>query len=124
MQRNFFFLSPMVSVESQGGALVQQVMQVLQGAIKRVEPGIILVHAGMNNVAKTYLYRSEYHQLQSAEGEIENLVSKLAEFLKIFPKVKVILSSVTATRDVSTDRKANVMNEQLRQHCERRKCFL
>lgn len=115
-----FFDCPMVTVVSIGGALVWQVEQALQGGLERDRPGLILIHAGVNNLSKNFLYRDEYHQLQAISQEIELLVAKLTEYEELIPESKIILSSVTATKDGSINMKAGLINEQLKLYCERR----
>lgn len=79
----------------------------------------------MNNVSKNFLYRDEYHLLQAISQEIELLVAKLAKYEELIPESKIILSSVTATKDGSINMKAGLINEQLKLYCERRCwCFM
>ena len=89
-----------VTVESKGGALVHQVSRLMQESIKRPTPGVILVHTGVNNVSKNYLYHNEHHQLCTVAGEIEDLVLKISDYTASFPDIKVILSAITAKRTV------------------------
>ena len=84
---------------------MRQVTQILRESLNRVDPELILIHAGINNVSKNHLYSNEYHQLQSTADDIGSLASSIAEYEKSFPDVRVILSFVTATRDGWIDEK-------------------
>lgn len=70
----------MVTLVSIGGALVWQVEQAFKGRLEQVRPSVILIHAGVYNLSKNFLYCDEYHQLQAISQEIELLEARLTKY--------------------------------------------
>ena len=111
----------MSTIKSLGGALVHEVNHLLKCGLEEIRPGLIFVHAGVNNLSKNYLYKSEFQQIQSTLFEMGALENTISQYTETFSGVQVIFSSVTATKDGDINARALIINEQIKECCARRR---
>ena len=88
--------------------------------LRRITPRSILVHAAVNNLSKTHLFKSEYQQISLTISEIDQLAVSLQEHSKLNPGVTVILSSVITTRDDFINARAQIINDHIELCCMER----
>ena len=124
-EQHEFFQGSMAGIISKGGAVVHEVATLLRQCLGRFRPGIIFIHAGVNNLSKTYLYKNEIHQMSCAKFELAVLENILSSYVSESLGTRVILSSVTATKDGRINARAKYLNDYIEQCCVRNKwCFM
>ena len=113
------FSSPLIKVSARGGALIHEVQHDLEIYTKRFAPKIIIFHAGVNNVSKTYLYRNEYEQITCALDQTKQLEQELKKFPMVYQGVKIVLSAIVVTKDGFINARSEIVNEQIRSCCRK-----
>ena len=113
------FSSPLVKVSARGGGLISEVQRDIGIYIRRFAPKIMLVHVGVNNVSKAYLYPSEYMQIACALDQTKQLEQALRKFSMVYQGVKIILSAIVVTKDGFINARSNIVNEQIQSCCRR-----
>ena len=93
----------------------------LEVNVQAFSPKIIIFHAGVNNLSKTYLYTNEYSQISSALAEIVQLEQLLKQYSMVYLDTKIVLSAIVATKDGFINARSNIVNEDIRLCCERNK---
>ena len=116
-EQHTFLKCVMAGVVSKGGALVHEVTTLLSNSLQQFKPGFIFVNAGVNNLSKTHLYRNEMHQLASTKYELTGLENVISLYTASLPGVRVILSSITATKDGRVNARAMDINGHIEQCC-------
>ena len=116
-EQHIFLKCAMAGVVSKGGALVHEVTNLLSRCLKKFRPGFVFVHAGVNNLSKTYLYQNEKHQLASTKSELAGLENVISQYAAGVSGMRVILSSVTATKDGRVNARATDINEHIELCC-------
>lgn len=125
LQNHAFFRSAMAGIVSKGGAVVNEVTEKLQQCLERYRPGIIFIHTGVNNLSKTYLYQNEMHQIATTKSELAGLECVVSNYVSGARGVRIILSSITATKDGRINARAKDINEYIEQCCMRNGwCFM
>ena len=125
LQHYAFFRSAMAGIVSKGGAVVSEVTERLQQCLERFRPGIIFIHAGVNNLSKTYLYQNEVHQIATTKSELAGLECVVSNYVSMARGARIILSSITATKDGRINARAKDINEYIEQCCMRNGwCFM
>ena len=87
--------------------------------VAKCKPRKLLCHVGVNNLSKTFLYESEFHQIQSTQNELQNFEKSLKEVTSKYDQTKVIFSSVLVTKDGFVNARADILNEAMRLCCYR-----
>ena len=113
------FSSPLIKVSARGGALIHEVQHDLEIYTKRFAPKIIIFHAGVNNVSKTYLYRNEHEQITCALDQTKQLEQELKKFPMVYQGVKIVLSAIVVTKDGFINARSEIVNEQIRSCCRK-----
>ena len=111
------FKNPMIHVYSQGGALISQVAYHVERLAKLYVPKVIIVHAGVNNVSKCFLYDSEYNQLCDASKQLQELTIMLQRLASEIHGVKVIISSIIPTKNDNINARSKILNDQMDYLC-------
>lgn len=111
------FTNQMVRVSTQGGALIEQVQNNLCRLSKDINPFIILIHAGVNNLSKEYLYNNECQQMCIAENAICNFSTVLLQMCAGERKIHVVWSSIIKTKDDNINIRAVALNTIIREMC-------
>ncbi|MES9884567.1 MAG: reverse transcriptase domain-containing protein [Sedimenticola sp.] len=117
------FTSPMVHVFAQGGALLHQVQNNLQHMVSTYAPKVILIHAGVNNASKTFLYRDEYEQMSVAHAQLCSLEQCLQSIVRSANGCIVILSSIIGTKDGFINARARIINTSIEAICNKNKWY-
>ena len=76
---------------SQSGACIKEILHTL---ISRYRPVMVVVHVGINNLSKTYLYHDEFEQMAVPCNEIVQLIGFLLAATMHISGVYIITSSV------------------------------
>ena len=116
LEWHHFMGCAMAVVMSKGGALIHEVTGLLSKRLMQSSPGFIFVNAGVNNLSKTYLFQNEMHLNASAIYQFSGLENVITKYAASFPSVKVIISSVTVTKDGRINARAINMNKHI-EHC-------
>lgn len=101
--------------------MISQIEREIIRLAERYCPRVVLVHAGVNNLSKTYLYENEFQQLQSTKNELFHLEQSIQNIILQNKQVKVILSTILVTKDGFVNARAGIMNEIMKSCCERNK---
>ena len=113
------FNNPMLCISSKGGALIEQVLHNLCGLLKDIIPFVILIHVGVNNLSKEYLFENEYQQMCVAERSLKYFASTLLQMLDVFSNrtVRVVFSSIIKTKDDNINVRAVTFNKLMQEMC-------
>ena len=111
------FTNNMVRISAQGRALVEQVQTNLCRISKYINPFVIFIHAGVNNLSKEYLYNNEYQQMCIAKNALLKFSPVLLQMCAGNRKVQVVSSSIIKTKDDNINIRATVHNKITREMC-------
>ncbi len=113
------FHNPLVRVVALGGATVGKVCGTLTDELVRQRPLVVFVHAGVNNLSKTFLYTNEFHQMTSTIDELNAMEALLTNYVSHFVQTKVIVSHILVTNDRAINARAKIINSELQKICSR-----
>lgn len=111
------FTNNMVRISVQGRALIEQVQTNLCRISKYINPFVIFIHAGVNNLSKEYLYNNEYQQMCIAKNALLKFSPVLLQMCAGNRKVQVVSSSIIKTKDDNINIRATVHNKITREMC-------
>lgn len=113
------FASPLVHVRAVGGALISRVQESLEEAVMSYPPNVVLCHAGVNNLSKSFLFHSEYHQITSAIEQLRRLECMLQSYSSVYLDVKIVMSAIISTKDGYINARSEILNDKIRLCCQR-----
>ena len=113
------FSNSMTHIFAEGGAMVIQIHSHVMHMVSKYPPKLLLIHGGINNLSKTYLFKDEFEQMSVTKLQIIDLEASLQKLSLFHHGMRIIISAIVHTKDGFLNARLDVINHELYQMCDR-----